>query len=68
MFKKILYKKLNNFENIQINTFYYLFLIVNFKFVFKKIKKKFFFFFSFKKNNLFFIFKIKKKKKKKNLK
>ncbi|XZR52503.1 MAG: hypothetical protein ACM3Q7_00620 [Candidatus Carsonella ruddii] len=68
MFKKILYKKINNFENIQINTFNYLFLIVNFIFVFKKIKKKFFFFFNFKKNIFFFIFKIKKKKKKKKKK
>ncbi|WMC19179.1 MAG: hypothetical protein NVS84_00630 [Candidatus Carsonella ruddii] len=68
MFKKILYKKLNNFDNIQINTYNYIFLVIEFVFIFKKIKKKFFFFFSFKKNNLFFIFKIRKKKKKKKSK
>ncbi|XZR52913.1 MAG: hypothetical protein ACM3Q5_00630 [Candidatus Carsonella ruddii] len=68
MFKKVFYKKIINYENIQINTFNYLFLIIDFIFIFKKIKKKFFFFFSFKKNNFFFIFKIKKKKKKKKKK
>ncbi|BFI90925.1 translation initiation factor IF-3 [Candidatus Carsonella ruddii] len=68
MFKKLLYKKLNSFENVQINTFNFLFLIINFVFVLKKIKKKFFFFFNLKKNSLFFIFKIKKKKKKKKKK